>query len=146
VLGGSYGGLMTAWLAAHHGARFRAALCERGVYAWDSMIGTSDIGWAATSMIGWDAARWAGQAPLTFADRIAIPTMIMHWEGDLRVPFEQAQRLFAALSPRGLPVELVVFPGGTHNASRSGPPAQRIARFRIILDWFGRHLGAGRQA
>jgi dipeptidyl aminopeptidase/acylaminoacyl peptidase len=33
VLGGSYGAFMTAWLAAHHGARFRAAICERGVYA-----------------------------------------------------------------------------------------------------------------
>ena len=141
VLGGSYGGFMTAWLAAHHGRRFRAAVCERGVYAWESMMGTSDVGIAAQSMVGTEAALWTAQAPLTFADRIEIPTLIMHWEGDLRVPFEQAQRLFSALRSRRRTVELVVFPGGNHNASRSGPPAQRIERFALILDWFGRHLG-----
>jgi dipeptidyl aminopeptidase/acylaminoacyl peptidase len=143
VLGGSYGGFMTAWLAAHHGGRFRAAICERGVYAWESMIGTSDVGPAAMSMIGTDPARWAGQTPLTFADRIRIPLLIMHWEGDLRVPFEQAQRFHAALRWHRQEAELVVFPGGNHNASRNGLPAHRIERFEIILDWLGRHLRKG---
>jgi dipeptidyl aminopeptidase/acylaminoacyl peptidase len=140
VLGGSYGGLMTAWLTAHHGHRFRAAVCERGVYAWESMMGTSDIGLAATSMVGADPARWRVQSPLAFADRIRTPMLILHWEGDLRVPFEQAQRLFSALRSRRRTVELVVFPGGNHNTSRNGPPAERIARFAAILEWFGRHL------
>jgi dipeptidyl aminopeptidase/acylaminoacyl peptidase len=44
VMGGSYGGFMTGWLAGHHGERFRAAWSERAVNAWDSMTGTSDIG------------------------------------------------------------------------------------------------------
>ncbi|MCW5770407.1 MAG: S9 family peptidase [Rhodospirillaceae bacterium] len=140
VLGGSYGGFMTAWLTAHHGERFRAAICERGVYAWESMIGTSDVGLAAMSMIGTDPARWPAQTPLAFADRIQTPMLILHWEGDMRVPFEQAQRFYSALRARRRTVELVVFPGGNHNSSRTGPPAQRIARFAIILDWFGRHL------
>lgn len=140
VLGGSYGGFMTAWLAAHHGHRFRAALGERGVYAWDSMLGTSDIALAALSMIGTDRRTWPGQTPLTYAEKIDIPMLLMHWEGDLRVPIEQAQRLFAALRARHKPVEFVVFPGGNHNASRNGPPAQRIARFDVVLGWFGRHL------
>ena len=34
VMGGSYGGFMTTWLAAHHGERFRAAWSERAVNAW----------------------------------------------------------------------------------------------------------------
>jgi len=140
VLGGSYGGFMTAWLAAHHGHRFRAAICERGVYAWDSMMGTSDVGLAAASMVGADPARWRDQSPLAFADRIEVPMLIMHWEGDLRVPFEQAQRFYSALRARRRVVEFLVFPGGNHNASRSGPPSQRIARFDAILEWFGRHL------
>jgi len=140
VLGGSYGGFMTSWLAAHHGDRFRAALGERGVYSQDSMMGTSDLGLAIMSMIGPDRDTWPGQTPLNYADRIDIPFLIMHWDGDLRVPIEQAQRLFAALRAQKKPVEFVVFPGGTHNASRSGPPAQRIKRFEIALEWFGRHL------
>lgn len=140
VLGGSYGGLMTAWLAAHHGERFRAALSERGVYAWDSLFGTSDIGYAMTSMVGTDPAKWPAQAPLTHADRIRIPILIVHWEGDLRVPFEQAQRMFTALRARRAPAELLVFPGGDHGVSRNGPPDHRVTRFEAILEWFARHL------
>lgn len=140
VLGGSYGGLMTAWLAAHHGHRFRAAIGERGVYAWDSLYGTSDIGYPMTSMVGTDRAKWSAQTPLAYAEKIDIPILILHWEGDLRVPFEQAQRLFTALRARHAPVELAVFPGGDHGVSRSGPPAHRIARFELILEWFARHL------
>jgi len=97
VLGGSYGGFMTAWLAAQHGRRFRAAICERAVFAWDSLLGTSDIGHTMTSMVGTDPAKWPAQTPLAHADKINIPLLILHWEGDLCVPFEQAQRMFAAL-------------------------------------------------
>jgi dipeptidyl aminopeptidase/acylaminoacyl peptidase len=140
VLGGSYGGFMTAWLAAHHGDRFRAAIGERGVYAWDSLFGTSDIGYAMTSMVGTDPAKWPAQAPLTHADKIRIPILIVHWEGDLRVPFEQAQRMFTALRARRAPAELLVFPGGDHGVSRSGPPDHRLTRFEAILEWFARHL------
>jgi dipeptidyl aminopeptidase/acylaminoacyl peptidase len=141
VLGGSYGGFMTTWLAAHHGARFRAAISERGVYAWDSLYGTSDIGHAMTSMVGTDPAKWPPQAPLAHASKIRIPLLILHWEGDLRVPFEQAQRLFTALRAQRAPVELMVFPGGDHGVSRNGPPDVRVARFEAILEWFARHLG-----
>ena len=66
-------------------------------------------------------------------------TILLRARRDLRVPFEQAQRFYSALRARRQTVEFVAFPGGNHNASRSGPPAQRIARFGIILDWFGRH-------
>jgi dipeptidyl aminopeptidase/acylaminoacyl peptidase len=141
VLGGSYGGFMTAWLAAHHGERFRAAIGERGVYVWDSLYGTSDIGHAMTSMVGTDPAQWPAQTPLAYASKIRIPLLILHWEGDLRVPFEQAQRMFTALRAQRAPVELMVFPGGDHGVSRSGPPDVRVARFEVILEWFARHLG-----
>ena len=140
VLGGSYGGFMTAWLAAHH-ERFRAGICERAVFAWDSLLGTSDIGHTMTSMVGTDPARWPAQTPLAHADKINIPLLILHWEGDLRVPFEQAQRMFAALRARRAPVELMVFPGGDHGVSRAGPPDHRLMRFEVILEWFDRHLG-----
>lgn len=144
VLGGSYGGFMTAWLAAHHGHRFRAAVCERGVYSWTSMMGTSDLAIAAASMTGEDPAAWVRQSPLTYAAQMDIPVMVMHWEGDRRVPFEQAQQLFGALrARRKKDAELVVFPGGNHNTSRNGPPAQRLERFGLIIDWFGKHLRTG---
>lgn len=77
VLGGSYGGFMTAWLAAHHGDLFKAALSERGVYSYTSMMGTSDLGSVTASMIGHDPEKWVLQSPLTHAEKIDIPLLIM---------------------------------------------------------------------
>jgi dipeptidyl aminopeptidase/acylaminoacyl peptidase len=141
VLGGSHGGFMTTWLAAHHGKRFRAAISERAVNAIDSFTGSSDIGWFfSNDLYGPDLARQAAQSPLSYADRIDIPMLIIHSEQDWRCPVEQAQRLFVALKRRGTPVEMLLFPGEGHELSRSGRPRHRVARFEAILDWWSRHL------
>jgi dipeptidyl aminopeptidase/acylaminoacyl peptidase len=141
VLGGSHGGFMTTWMAAHHGKRFRAAISERAVNAIDSFTGSSDIGWFfADDLYGPDPARQAAQAPLAHADHIDIPMLIIHSEQDWRCPVEQAQRLFVALKHRGTPVEMLLFPGEGHELSRSGRPCHRVARFEAILDWWSRHL------
>jgi dipeptidyl aminopeptidase/acylaminoacyl peptidase len=141
VLGGSYGGYMTTWLAAHHGDRFKAAISERAVNAVDSFHGSSDIGWFfAAALYGTDPARWAAQSPLSYADQISIPMLIVHSEHDWRCPVEQAQRLFVALKLRGVPTEMLLFPDEGHGLSRNGRPSHRVARFEAILEWWGRHL------
>ena len=141
VLGGSHGGFMTTWLAAHHGDRFRAAVSERAVNAIDSFTGSSDIGWFfADDLYGTDLDQQVKQSPLTHADLITKPFMIIHSEHDWRCPVEQAQRLFVALKRRGVPVEFLLFPGEGHELSRSGLPSHRVARSEAILDWWDRHL------
>ncbi|MFC3997781.1 S9 family peptidase [Nocardiopsis sediminis] len=141
VLGGSHGGFMTTWLAAHHGDRFKAAITERAVNAIDSFHGTSDEGWTfAFDLYGPDPSGWTAQSPLTHAGKIAIPTLIIHAEQDYRCPLEQAQRLFVALKLRGVETEMLLFPGEGHEMSRSGLPSHRVARFEAILDWWSRHL------
>ncbi|GAA3468455.1 S9 family peptidase [Nonomuraea roseola] len=141
VLGGSHGGYMTTWLAAHHGDRFKAAISERAVNAIDSFHGSSDIGWFfALDLYGPDLERWSDLSPLSHADRIEMPFLIIHSENDWRCPVEQAQRLFVALKLRGVETELLLFPGEGHEMSRSGLPSHRVARFEAILDWWNRHL------
>ena len=138
VLGGSHGGFMTTWLSAHHGDRFKAAVSERAVNSIDSFVGSADFGFMfADWLYRQDFDR---QSPLTYADRISVPMLIIHSEQDWRTPLEQAQRLFVALRKRGAPAELLLFPGEGHEMSRSGRPSHRLARFDAILDWFARHL------
>jgi dipeptidyl aminopeptidase/acylaminoacyl peptidase len=138
VLGGSHGGFMTTWLAAHHGERFRAAVSERAVNAIDSFAGTSDIGWYfADSLYVGDFKR---ESPLSYAAQISVPLLIIHAEQDWRCPVEQAQRLFTALRRRGAAVEMLLFPGEGHELSRSGLPSHRVQRFDAILAWFARWL------
>jgi dipeptidyl aminopeptidase/acylaminoacyl peptidase len=141
VLGGSHGGFMTTWLAAHHGDRFKAAISERAVNAIDSFTGSSDIGWFfGEDLYGADRTQQDRQSPLSHADRIDIPMLIVHSEHDWRCPVEQAQRLYVALKLRRVPVEFLLFPGEGHELSRSGLPSHRVARFEAILDWWRRWL------
>ncbi|MGI6873563.1 S9 family peptidase [Amycolatopsis sp. 3B14] len=141
VMGGSYGGFMTTWLAAHHGSRFRAAWSERAVNAWDSFTGSSDIGWFFTeAYVGADPVVQRERSPLTYAAQIRIPFAVVHSEHDWRCPVEQAQRLFVELKRNGTEVEMLLFPGEGHELSRSGKPRHRVQRFDAILDWWSRHL------
>ncbi len=141
VMGGSYGGFMTAWLASQAPGRFVAGISERSVNAWDSFAGSSDIGWRFAGMlVGADRDAQLQQSPLAHADDICIPLLIMHSEHDWRCPVEQAQRLFVSLKQRGAEVEMLLFPAEGHELSRSGRPRHRQQRFEAILEWWGRYL------
>lgn len=141
VMGGSYGGFMTSWLAGHHGDRFVAGISERAVNAWDSFRGSSDIGYYFTeAYVGNDRDEQWRRSPLAYADDIEIPLLIVHSEHDWRCPIEQAQRLYVALKARGAQTEMLLFPAEGHELSRSGRPRHRRQRFEAILDWWSRHL------
>ncbi|GIH99383.1 S9 family peptidase [Planobispora takensis] len=141
VMGGSYGGFMTSWLSAHHGSRFKAAWSERAVNAWDSFVGSSDIGWYfAEAYCGPGAEAQRAMSPLYHADRITLPFAVVHSEEDWRCPVEQAQRMFVALRKNGVPAEFLLFPGEGHELTRSGRPRHRLQRFEAVLEWWSRHL------
>jgi dipeptidyl aminopeptidase/acylaminoacyl peptidase len=148
VMGGSYGGFMTSWIVGHTD-RFRAACSERAVNALWSMFGTSDIGHAfqeahAEGRPPWDELKWyLDHSPISYVRDIRTPLLIMHSEDDLRCPMEQAEQLFVALKKLRRPVRFVRFPDEDHELSRSGRPRHRLARFRILLEWFQEHLPAG---
>ncbi len=143
VMGGSYGGFMTSWLASQAPDRFTAAISERAVNAWDSFAGSSDIGYFfAENYVGADRDSQWRASPLAYADQIDVPLLIIHSEQDWRCPLEQAQRLFVALRSRAAEVEMLLFPGEGHELSRSGRPRHRLQRFGAILDWWQRHLPA----
>jgi dipeptidyl aminopeptidase/acylaminoacyl peptidase len=145
VMGGSYGGFMTSWIVGHTD-RFKAACSERAVNALWSMLGTSDIGHHFQELHSagpppWDDLRWyLERSPLSYAKEIRTPLLIIHSEDDLRCPMEQAEQLFVALKRLRRTVRFVRFPDEDHDLSRTGRPRHRLARFRIILDWFGEHL------
>jgi dipeptidyl aminopeptidase/acylaminoacyl peptidase len=142
VMGGSYGGFMTSWLAAHHGERFRAGWSERAVNAWDSFGGSSDIGWFfVDAYCGTDPAKQQAMSPLTYAEKISMPFAVVHSEHDWRCPLEQAQRMFVALRRNGVDAEMLIFPGEGHELTRSGKPRHRHQRFDAVLEWWSRHLG-----
>ncbi len=144
VMGGSYGGYMTAWIAARD-QRFKAALAERGVYNLISFTGTTDIPTFIADEFGLElfddpATLWA-HSPLAYADQIRMPLLIIHSENDFRVAISEAEQLFAAVRRAGhVPVEFVRYPREGHELSRAGEPEHRIDRLNRIIGWFDRWL------
>jgi dipeptidyl aminopeptidase/acylaminoacyl peptidase len=143
VMGGSYGGYMTAWLTTRTD-RFVAAVVERGFLDPVSFVGSSDIGWFfGGAYLGEDAAVVATQSPMAHVDSVTTPTLVIHSEHDWRCPVEQGQRWFVELKRRGVPAELLLFPGEGHELTRSGRPTHRRARFEHVLTWWSKHLPVG---
>ena len=106
-----------------------------------SFVGSSDIGWFfADEYVGTDPERIAAQSALAGAGPITTPTLVVHSEEDWRCPVEQGMRLYVELKRRGVPSELLLFPGEGHELSRSGRPRHRLARFEHVLRWWARWL------
>jgi dipeptidyl aminopeptidase/acylaminoacyl peptidase len=140
ILGGSYGGYLTAWTIAHD-HRWRAAIVERGFLDPEFFAGTSDIGWFfGGQYVGDDHERIAAQSPQAVVAQVTTPTLVLHSEQDLRCPLSQAERYFHSLKRNGVETELVIFPGENHELTRAGRPRHRVQRFEIVLDWWGRYL------
>lgn len=139
VMGGSYGGFLTAWLIAHQD-RWKAAIVERALLDWESFGGTSDIGGWFSRFYGIAPGDEPTTSPLSLAHRVTTPTLIVHSENDYRCPIEQAERYFDALLRAGVDAELVRFPDEGHELSRSGSPRHRQDRFDIIVEWLTERL------
>jgi len=149
IMGGSYGGLMTARiLAVDH--RWKSAVPERGLYNFVSFAGTSDIGFSFPSRYlgDWQYDDWSSlwdASPLKRAHLITAPCLIIHSEADHRCPIEQGEQLFSILINNGVEAELLRFPGESHELSRGGKPVHRRERFEAILEWHARHLDTSSQ-
>ena len=141
IMGGSYGGFMTAWVTAKD-KRYKSAVVERALTSFPSFNGTSDI--APQFGLNYLGTRellptWE-KSPLAFANDIRTPTLIIHSEEDYRCPVEQGEQLLLALWLNGIDAEMLRFPGEGHELSRSGKPKHRVERFEAILAWHDRYL------
>ena len=145
VLGVSYGGFMTSWVVGHTN-RFKAACSEAAINNVSTQVGTSDIGhhWTIQEQGGvppWeDIGRYLARSPLTYVKDVCTPLLIVHGENDLRCNIVESEQLFVALKKLGRDVVFVRVPDAGHGFGALGRPRQRLERYKIILDWFGKYL------
>ena len=147
VAGYSYGGFMTCYLTSRDD-RFAAAVAGGVVSDLTSMAGTSDVmhffGAYELGGVAWAAAdRYAAMSPFARVGDVTAPTLLLHGGADARCPVGQAQQWHTALRERGVPTELVLYPGAAHLFIFDGPPSHRIDYNRRIVDWVERYA-AGR--
>jgi dipeptidyl aminopeptidase/acylaminoacyl peptidase len=144
VMGGSGGGVLTAWTIGHTD-RFAAAVAERGVYDWYSFVLSADFNdffvrhWFRAAP--WkDPEDYRARSPITYVDRMRTPLLIIHSEEDYRVPIDQGEELYTALKLLKREVKMIRFPQESHDLSRSGRPSHRVSRLGYILAWLDGHL------
>jgi CubicO group peptidase (beta-lactamase class C family)/poly(3-hydroxybutyrate) depolymerase len=142
VCGYSYGGFMACWLTGRTD-RFAAAVAGGVVSDLTSMAGTSDFGHLmARQEIGAlpyaDTELTAAQSPYSYVDKVTTPTLILHGAADDRCPVGQAEQWFAALRARGVPAQLVLYPGASHLFIMDGRPAHRLDFSRRLVEWVTR--------
>jgi len=143
VTGGSYGGVMTAWVTAKTN-RFKAAQADRMISDWWSWYGSSDAqGLTEFEFYGkpWDnPAMYDSLSPLRQIRKVRTPTLIVQSEEDHRTPITDAEQWFMGLKKQGTPVEFVRYPRSTHELSRSGEPWLLVDRLGRLRQWFDHWL------
>ena len=145
ISGGSYGGYLVNWAIGHTDA-FAAAISERSICNWLSQYGYMDA--PPSPHHYWENTPWENgevlwnQSPLKYLGNAKTPTLIIHCEGDLRVPIGESDQLFTALRMQGIPARYVRYPASTsHLMYRTGPPDLRLHRLEQIIMWLRTYVG-----
>ncbi len=138
--GWSYGAILTDFTIAHDG-RFKAAIAGAGSGSQFGMWGLDEYALQYNSELG---PPWKSPAlymklsyPLFHADRIQTPTLFLGGDKDFNVPIAGGEQMYLALRTRGIPTELVIYPGQYHVLTRPGFLVDRARRY---IDWYARYL------
>ncbi len=141
VIGGSAGGIMTAWMIGKNN-RFKAAVVVKPVMNWISKTLVAD------NYYGYANSRYPGQpwenfeiywkfSPISLVGNIETPTMVMVGMDDLRTPPSEAKQLYHALKLRKIETVLVELPGASHGIARR--PSQLISKVAHTLAWLRKY-------
>jgi dipeptidyl aminopeptidase/acylaminoacyl peptidase len=140
VMGWSYGGYMTSWVIGHT-RRFKAAAIGAPVTNLWSFTGTSDIpGFLPDFFAGepWDSFEaYRKHSPMSYVKGITTPALILHGEGDIRVPISQGYEFYNALKRQGIPAKMVVYPREPHGPQE---PKFMLDIMRRHLDWVEKYV------
>lgn len=142
--GWSYGAILTDQMIAHT-ARFKAAIAGAGTGNMYGMYGDDEyaldyevelgVPWSAQDRAAWDRVSY----PFLHADRISTPTMFQCGGIDFNVPCIGSEQMYQALRSRGVPTELVVYPGQHHELDT---PSYLLDRMQRDLAWYDRFVKA----
>jgi dipeptidyl aminopeptidase/acylaminoacyl peptidase len=122
IFGGSYGGYAALMGAAREPDLYRCAIGYAGVYDLELMLSSADIpnsrsGQAyLTKALGDDLVDLRSRSPVSRAEAIKAPVLLIHGTKDWRVDYEQAIRMRNALQEHGKPLEWLTLSREGHGA------------------------------
>ncbi|MBX5466203.1 MAG: S9 family peptidase [Firmicutes bacterium] len=143
LFGASYGGFAVLTLAARRPAQWRAAVDLFGPTDLVQFVQRVPPSWRRF-MQRWvgdpeaDAERLRARSPMTWADQIRCPVLVLQGARDVRVVPAESEQLVAYLKQRGTPVEYHRFDDEGHGFLRR---ENQLRAFELVADFLGRHLG-----
>ncbi len=146
VGGWSYGGILTNYVITQT-TRFEAAITGASEVLYISNYGHDHYQrqWEAELGLPWEGdnrENWERISPFNKVHLVETPTLIMGGEDDWNVPILNSEQLYQALRRRGVPTQLVVYPGQSHGIR---VPSYQVDRYERYLAWYDRWVrDAGR--
>ncbi len=142
VTGWSYGGYMTTWLLGHYKG-WKAAIAGAAVTDWLDQYNLGDAnvrradGFGGSPYVGGRMRAYVEQSPITYADKITTPTLILSDTGDYRVPITQSYRLYHELKDRGVTTQFFAYPIPGHSPA---DPVRMRDVYKRWIAWLSEYL------
>jgi dipeptidyl aminopeptidase/acylaminoacyl peptidase len=151
IVGASYGGYAALAGAALTPDLYKCAVSIAGVSDLDDFIGWRKHNWGSDSegYTYWlkaigdpdkDEARLREVSPLAQADKIKIPVLLIHGDGDFVVPIAQSKAMKKALDKTGHKTELITLKDEGHSYWDAD---SEILTMNAIDNFLWQHLGPG---
>jgi len=141
VYGWSYGGFMTNRIITRTD-RFKAAISGAGETLVAANYGHDEwqLLWEEEFGLPWLAEnrrRWDRISPFYSLDKVTTPTLIVCGEDDWNMPVLNSEQLYQVLKRRGVPTQLVVYPGEHHSLS---VPSYERDLYERYLAWLSKYM------
>ena len=141
VAGGSYGGYMALAALVDYPDVFGAGIDNVGIANFVTFLKNTKSYRRAIREAEYgplsDEEFLREISPLTHADRIKAPLLIVHGENDSRVPVGEARQIAEAIEANGGVVETLIFPDEGHGISKIN---NRLVYYRTMVDFLDEHL------
>lgn len=143
VGGWSYGGILTNYLITKRPEVFKGAVTGASMALLVANFGHDhyQLGNEREWGLPWESREvWESLSPFNEVEKVQTPTLIMGGEKDWNVPIQNSEQLYQALRRRGVPTQLVVYPGQPHGI---GVPSYQKDRWTRYLAWYDRWVKGG---
>ena len=141
-IGASFGGFMTQLLVTRTNI-FEAAVSHAGISMISSYWGEGYWGYGYNSISAANSFPWnrpdiyVDQSPLSKADNVTTPLLLLHGAADTNVPPGESEQMYTALKLLGKEVEYIRVEGQNHWIIDY---KKRIVWSDAIVSWFDRWL------
>ena len=148
IIGGSYGGFMTAAALAFRPDAFALGVNIFGVTNWIRTLESIPPWWEAQRKALYeelgdpavDKERLTRISPLFHAANIRRPLMVLQGANDPRVLQVESDEIVAAVKANGVPVEYIVFPDEGHGFVKR---ENERRGYEAVLAFLDTHMGKG---